>query len=116
MSKIFIEGLTVETTIGALAWEKQIKQKVIFDFEWDVDTAKAAAIDELVAVVDYAAVAEVVSEFVAKQSFSLIETLAENVYKLLQEKFSLIQLQVKVTKPGAIAQAKSVGVIIFSEE
>lgn len=61
---------------------------------------------------NYAAVSQAVVEFVSNGRFLLVERVAEEVAALIQSQFGVSWLRVKVSKPGAVAQAQSVGVII----
>lgn len=106
MDKLFIEGLRVETVIGVLAWEQQIRQRLRFDIELTLDLQPAAGADSAEALaVDYAAVAQAVSELVGGRSWQLVETVAEAVAERLRQSFPVQALRLKVTKavhvPGA---------------
>jgi dihydroneopterin aldolase len=46
------------------------------------------------------------------QRFALVERVAEEVADLLLEKFNSPWVRIKVSKPGAVARAANVGVII----
>ena len=58
MDKVFIKGLSIQTTIGFYQWEKEIKQTLIVDVVMGWDTAKAAENDELAKTLDYAEISE----------------------------------------------------------
>ena len=47
MDKVFISGLSIQTTIGFYDWEKEIKQTLVFDLELGWDIKPAAENDEL---------------------------------------------------------------------
>ncbi len=112
MDKVFIEQLEILTTIGVYDWEQQITQKLVFDLEMGYDNQAAAKADDVNLALNYAAVSQAVIEFVANGRFLLVERVAEEVAALIQSQFGVVWLRVKVAKPGAVAQAKSVGVII----
>ncbi|MFM2484665.1 dihydroneopterin aldolase [Celerinatantimonas yamalensis] len=112
MDKVFIEELCVYTTIGVYDWEKQIKQKLVLDLIMDWDNSLAAADDDLRYALNYAAVSEAVTSLIQAQPYELIETVAEHVAQLLLREFAITHLTVKVRKPGAVANALSVGVSI----
>lgn len=113
--RVFIEGLEVETVIGAYAWERDIRQRVRLDLEMDSDCARAGASDALADALDYAAVAARVTELVAASRCKLLETLAENVARDVLANFPVRRLRLRVTKPGAVASAAAVGVVIERE-
>ena len=77
MDKVFIQGLTIQTTIGFYAWEKEIKQTLVIDAEMAWNTALAAENDELAKTLDYAAISEEIEKFANDNPVDLLETLAE---------------------------------------
>lgn len=112
MDKLLIEALKVETLIGVHPWEQQLKQTVLLDIELDIDVSEAAAQDQLEATVDYAAVAEGLSQYISDNQCQLLETLAERSAAWLLEHTRASAVQLKVMKPGAVPQAKVVGLLI----
>ncbi|TRX53909.1 dihydroneopterin aldolase [Thalassomonas sp. M1454] len=112
MDIIFIEGLTVPTTIGYFDWEKQIKQPLIFDLQMGTDIRAAAAGDELAKTLDYAQISVAIAEFANAKVVDLLETLAENLASHLMERFDIKWLSLKISKPEAVKEANAVGVII----
>ncbi|MBX4180826.1 dihydroneopterin aldolase [Sodalis sp. CWE] len=109
---VFIEQLTVLTTIGVYEWEKTRSQKLIFDLEMGWDNRKAARSDNIVDCLDYENVATSVLSFLVKKNFSLIERAAEETAGYLISQFELLWIRLKISKPNAIPQAANVGVII----
>ncbi len=112
MDVIFFGGLCVETIVGIYDWERQVKQPVILDIEMATDIAKAAASDQVSDALDYKAVAKRVIEFVENSEYQLVETLAENIARVIREEFPVSWLKLKLNKQGAIRGARDVGVII----
>ncbi|WP_233981563.1 bifunctional dihydroneopterin aldolase/7,8-dihydroneopterin epimerase [Pectobacterium versatile] len=112
MDIVFIEELTVITTIGVYDWEQTIQQKLVFDIEMGWDNRQAAASDDVNDCLSYADVSEAVIAHVANQRFALVERVAEEVAHMLMQRFSIPWLRIKLSKPGAVAQARQVGVII----
>ncbi|AWH88311.1 bifunctional dihydroneopterin aldolase/7,8-dihydroneopterin epimerase [Limnobaculum parvum] len=112
MDIVFIEQLSVITTIGVYDWEQTIRQKLIFDIEMGWDNRKAASSDNVCDCLSYADVSEAVIGKVENERFALVERVAEEVADLLMQRFSIPWIRIKVSKPGAVAAAKQVGVII----
>lgn len=110
--RIFIEELTVFAQIGVYDWEQQIKQKLVFDLEMAWDCQKAAETDDVQHCLNYAEVSEFILDYVQAKPFLLIERVAYEVADQLQERFNISGLRLKLRKPKAVAQAKSVGVIV----
>lgn len=110
---IFVHGLKLQTIIGCLPWEKQNLQTIIIDVDMQRDTDKIIANDDIKHTVDYAEVVECIKAHLKEHRYNLVETLAEQLANLLLKSFPLIaQLTLKISKPEAIAQAQSAGVII----
>ncbi|WP_139292484.1 bifunctional dihydroneopterin aldolase/7,8-dihydroneopterin epimerase [Xenorhabdus thuongxuanensis] len=112
MDIVFIEELTVITTIGVYDWEQTIKQKLVFDIEMGWDNKLASSSDDVEYCLDYAKVSEAIIDHVSGQRFALVERVAEEVAGILLNQFHSPWVKVKVSKPGAVAHAKSVGVVI----
>ncbi|MGS0629086.1 MULTISPECIES: bifunctional dihydroneopterin aldolase/7,8-dihydroneopterin epimerase [Photorhabdus] len=112
MDIVFIEELVVITTIGVYDWEQTIKQKLVFDIEMGWDNKRASSSDNVEYCLDYAKVSEAVINHVENQNFALVERVAEEVADLLLNRFNSPWIRIKVSKPGAVAQARQVGVII----
>ncbi|MEQ1438997.1 dihydroneopterin aldolase [Fontimonas sp. SYSU GA230001] len=112
MDRIHIRGLHVETIIGVHAWERQLKRPLLFDLDLGVDAREAAASDRVRDAVDYAAVAEAVTRLAEAEQPALLETLAERIARRLFSEFPIQTLRLVLSKPGAVAGAKSVGIEI----
>lgn len=112
MDIIFLQALEVETVIGIYDWERQIKQKVIFDIEMSADIHKAAASDHIDDTLNYKAVAKRIIGFVEESRFQLVETLAERVAEIVLTEFEVSWVKVTLNKTGAIRGARGVGIMI----
>ncbi|GAB6261376.1 dihydroneopterin aldolase [Photobacterium sp. R1] len=112
MDSVFIEHLDVIASIGVYDWEQEIKQKLVLDLEMAHDNQPAARADDVALALDYAAVSQVVTEFVEQGRFLLVERVAEEVASLIMTQFQVQWIQVRVTKPGAVPNARGVGVVI----
>ncbi|CAM6394952.1 bifunctional dihydroneopterin aldolase/7,8-dihydroneopterin epimerase [Enterobacter cloacae] len=112
MDIVFIEQLSVITTIGVYDWEQSIEQKLVFDIEMGWDNRKSAKSDDVNDCLSYADISETVIAHVEGQRFALVERVAEEVAELLLTKFNSPWVRIKLSKPGAVARAANVGVII----
>ena len=112
MDKVFIEQLTVITTIGVYEWEQQIKQKLVLDIEMAHDNRPAGKSDDVSDALDYSTVSQAVIEHIEQGRFLLVERVAEEVATLIMTQFSVPWIKIRLAKPGAVAQATSVGVEI----
>lgn len=112
MDKVFIEGLEVDTLIGAYDWERGIRQCLRLDLTFAWDIRPAAAGDDLSLALDYAAVHQHVQAFAAAAQYELVETFAERLAESLLTQFGMPWLRLRATKPGANPLARGVGVEI----
>lgn len=112
MDIVYIRGLQVETIIGIYDWERQVRQRIVLDLEMATDIRAAAASEDIEQTLDYNAIATDLREFITRSQFLLVETLAEEVAQRLMQEFRVPWLRVQVGKPGAVADALDVGVII----
>ena len=112
MDRVFIEELAVFAQIGVYDWEQQIKQKLVFDFEMAWDCEQAAETDDVAYCLNYAEVSQVIIDYVESKPFLLIERVAYEVADLLESRYQLQGLKMKLSKPKAVAQARNVGVLI----
>ncbi|WP_241608828.1 bifunctional dihydroneopterin aldolase/7,8-dihydroneopterin epimerase [Rosenbergiella australiborealis] len=113
MDIVFIEQLTAFTTIGAFEWEQHITQKLVLDIELAWDNRIAARSDDVEDCLSYAEVSTAVLKHIEHQRFALVERVAEEVAELLMREFNTPGVRITVSKPGAVAQARSVGVKII---
>ena len=109
---IRIRGLKVEGIVGVHDWERRVPRPIVIDVELATDAARAAKHDALKDALDYAAVAQVVTQVVGSSDFQLIETLAQRLAEKLQKDFGVAWLRLELHKPGAIAGAQDVSVSI----
>ncbi len=112
MDTVFIEGLEIDTVIGAYDWERGIRQCLRLDLQMGWDIRLPALNDELALALDYSVVCQRIQDFAAEASFILVETFADRLAQLLLSEFGLVWLRLKVTKPGAVPAALAVGVEI----
>jgi 2-amino-4-hydroxy-6-hydroxymethyldihydropteridine diphosphokinase len=109
---IFLTGLKVPCIIGIFGWERKRKQSVVIDLKFPCDIRRASRRDFINDTVDYKKIAKFTIAFVEKSKFKLVETLAEKLAGLLLENFSLSEIDVAISKPGAIRGSQNVGIRI----
>ena len=112
MNIVYIKGLQAQSVIGVYAWEREIRQTLVLDLEMASDTVRAAASDQIADALDYAAISSEVIRLVEDSEYQLIESLAEEVAQMVLKDFGVSWLRLRLSKPGAVAEAEDVGVII----
>ncbi|MXP67702.1 dihydroneopterin aldolase [Pantoea sp. Aalb] len=111
MDILFIKQLTVFTTIGIYDWEKDIQQKLLFDIEIAYNSNSKIHYN-VNNYLSYTDISNSIFHYLQDKKFSLIEHIAQEIAQLLMNQFKIDGIRIKVEKPGAIAQAKTVGVYI----
>ncbi|MBY6188283.1 dihydroneopterin aldolase [Marinobacter hydrocarbonoclasticus] len=110
--QVFIQGLECQAVIGVFEWEKQIRQTLVLDLEMAWDNREAAAGDDYSKALCYDTVSKAVTGLVQDHPHELVETVAEKVAALILTDFKVAGVRVRVSKPGAVANARTVGVQI----
>jgi dihydroneopterin aldolase len=112
MDKIFLKELTTETVIGIFDWEREVKQTIAIDLEMSADIRRAARTDSIQDTLNYKAVAKRLLAFIQESRYQLVETLAEEIARLVLTEFPVEWVKVTLHKPGAIRHSRDVGVMI----
>ncbi len=111
---IFIKELKVNAIIGIFDWERVKPQPLIFDIEMNTSIKKPALSDNIIDTVCYKTVVDDIIDFTKQSKYKLIETLAEDICQLILNKYNGVQeIRLTVNKPQAVAEALSVGLIIY---
>ncbi len=112
MDIVFIRELRANTVIGVYDREREVRQTVVLDLEMASDNRLAAASDDLGDTLDYAAVSARLLAFIENSEFQLLETMAEQAAAIVLDEFEVPWLRLRLRKPGAVAQARDVGILI----
>lgn len=99
--RIRISGIEIRARHGVLDFEKQNDQKFLIDLELTIDLGAAAATDQLEHTVDYGELTQRTHDYVATNSFGLIERLAHGIADLAMEYSKVEAVEVTVHKPDA---------------
>ena len=112
MDIVFIEDLRIDAVIGIYDWERRVRQTLAFDIEMAFDNTMPAASDDIALTLNYKNVSKRLIAYVEASSFGLVETLAERCAALIRQEFDVSWVRLKLSKPGAVRGARSVGVRI----
>ena len=109
---MYIKDLRVQTIIGLYDWERKVRQEVSIDIDIFFDNKAASAKDSVEDTIDYKKITKAVISHVEKSSFKLQESLAESIAVLIKRYHPNNLIRIRVSKPGALRNAKDVGIII----
>ena len=100
LDRIAIRGLRVFAHHGVLESERTQGQNFLIDVTVHLDTAQAAAADDLTRTLDYGELALAVHQRVSEERWNLIERVAQRVAELVLEN-PVAERVVTVRKPEA---------------
>ena len=109
MDIIFLNGMAVETLVGVYEWERQHSQTLYLDLQVGI-VENSQRNDDLNLTLSYADIATCVRKELALQTFQLLESVGEHVAEVLLQQAGVLQVTVKVTKPGILAGVREVGI------
>ncbi len=109
---IFIERLSVSALIGIFEWEKRVEHDLVIDCRMPYSLAKAGQTNSISDTVSYAEVANAIIAIVTSKHHDLLEHLADELIAHIFSEFPVDHIELKLAKPGAVPEAKSVGIII----
>ncbi|MCU0882610.1 MAG: dihydroneopterin aldolase [Hyphomonadaceae bacterium] len=110
-TRIFVEGLMVEAECGVYAHEKGSRRPLVVDIDVAVDPGTVRSTDDALAeTVDYDGLVAVVREIANGAHLHLIETFAEQIASRLLADQRIVEVRLRVEKPGAVPGARCSGV------
>ncbi|OUL80100.1 dihydroneopterin aldolase [Paraburkholderia hospita] len=109
---VYIEGFVAQTVIGIDAGELHEPQPVQLDLAIGVPSLRACETDRIDDTINYAAVRAELHTLLATHKVQLLEALAEQIARLLIDRFGAQWVRVKLCKPAKFDDVAAVGVII----
>ncbi len=94
-----ITGLSLYTRHGVTEAERELGQRLVFDVTFELDHCDATLTDRLEDTVDYAAVCEQIALAAQERSYKTLERLCSSIADRLVERFGVVSVRVKATKP-----------------
>ena len=98
MDKIFIESLKVRGKHGVSDEERAREQEFIVDITIEFDTRGAASSDDLADTVDYSFFREQAKDVIERESFRLLERLADTLAQAVLEDERVATVSVTIRK------------------
>lgn len=112
MDKIIISEISARTIIGTYKKERQIRQELLISGEFFCDLSAAGKSDRLQDTVNYKKLKNDIIGFVESSDYKLIESVAEGIAGLSLRFSGVKAVKIRVEKPGALSDAKTVAVEI----
>ena len=110
---VFIKDFIIEEIIGIHKHEKIKKQKIKFNILLDINQSFVPDEKDIRSIVDYEKITNKLKNLTKNKKYNFLESLAEDSFKEIFEDKRINSVTIKIEKPEAIKNAKSVGVEIF---
>ena len=110
---VFIKNFIIEEIIGIHANERIKKQKIKFNIVLDVNKISVPDEKNIKSIVDYEKITNKLENLAKSKKYNFLESLAEDSFKEVFEDKRIISATIKIEKPEAIKNAKSVGIEVF---
>ena len=110
---ILIKDFFINEIIGIHEHEKINKQKIIFNIVIDVNQNTLPNENNISSIVDYEKITNKLESLARYKNYNFLESLAEDSFKEIFEDKRIDSIKIKIEKPDAIENAKSVGVEVF---
>ena len=110
---VLIKDFIINEIIGIHEHEKVKKQKIIFNLVIDVNQNTVPNDSDLNSIIDYEKITNKLKNLTKNKNYNFLESLAEDSFKEIFEDKRINSAKIKIEKPEAIKNAKSVGVEIF---
>jgi len=110
---VLIKDFLINEIIGIHKHEKINKQKIIFNIVIDVNQNTLPNESSISSIVDYEKITNKLENLAKNKNYNFLESLAEDSFKEIFEDKRINSVKIKIEKPDAIRNAKSVGVEVF---
>ena len=110
---VFIKDFIIEEIIGIHDHEKIKKQKIKFNIVLDVNQSSLPNEKDIKSIVDYEKITNKLESLTNSKKYNFLESLAEDSFKEIFKDKRINSVTIKIEKPEAIKNAKSVGVEVF---
>jgi len=99
--RLAVRGIEIHAHHGVFDFERREGQVFVIDLLLGIDTAPAAAADDLALTVDYGTLVDSVRKAVEEDPVDLIETLAQRIADVCLAEAAAAWVEVTVHKPNA---------------
>ena len=98
---IGVSDLKVNCIIGIYPHERTLEQNLFIDIQIKYDFQKARQSENVIDTIDYAKVADIVTDLGVSKKYQLIEDAAQKIL----DQFSIDEVFIRIKKPGAVKNA-----------
>jgi len=110
---VFIKDFIIEEIIGFYKHEKAKKQKIKFNIILEIGQNYFPDEKDIKSIVDYEKITNKLENLTKSKKYNFLESLAEDSFKEIFADKRINSVTIKIEKPEAIKNAKSVGVEVF---
>ena len=110
---VLIKDFSINEIIGIHKHEKENKQKIIFNIVINVNQNTLPDDNNLSSIIDYEKITNKLHNLAKNKNYNFLESLAEDSFKEIFQDKRINSVKIKIEKPDAISNAKSVGVEVF---
>ena len=110
---VLIKDFIIHEIIGIHKYEKINKQKIIFNIVINVNQNIIPDENNLSSIVDYEKITNKLEILVKNKKYNFLESLAEDSFNEIFADKRINSVKIKIEKPDAITNARSVGVEVF---
>ena len=114
--RIQVEKLRLRAYIGFKKWETEKLQDLIINYTFRYNAASAIQSDAEADVLDYKAITKSIIAHVDRQSFHLLERVAEDILEIIRKNPYTRDIVVRVEKPHALRFSENVWVEVDGNE
>lgn len=115
MDKIIITDLRATGIIGVKSPERDQPQTLVINITLFTDLQPAGLTDNIKDTVSYSSVAKSVAARVAETEFYTLEALADELARLLLDRYGVSAVTIRIEKPEFVVNTSRVGVEIYRE-
>jgi dihydroneopterin aldolase len=110
---VLIKDFIIYEIIGIHQYEKNNRQKIIFNIVIDVNQNIFPDENNLSSIVDYEKITNKLEILAKNKKYNFLESLAEDSFNEIFADKRINSVKIKIEKPDAITNAQSVGVEVF---
>ncbi|OQM34160.1 dihydroneopterin aldolase [bacterium endosymbiont of Pedicinus badii] len=112
MYTIFVKNLSFYAKVGIYDWEKNKKQRIVFDVKIDFKNFPNLKKNNMNQFVDYDFIEILIRKIIKNNHFPLLEDIVYEVIKKIKKKFSSFRISIKIRKGSNQINSKNFGIIV----